>query len=580
MNFRSTTFLLLFALAANAENIRGADNPPRQRSLSILDLLPPGIIDDLVVKDLLTSEFEPVLQAVVSSQFTIGEHTISEEDLQPFSVYSDPTEESHLYKADVSDGTVFVSKDVDGKLMSAVKMSTLSGEIIQLANLSDNIFTTFSTSDLNQTKVQNIEFGPDMLAPVDGVVRSLAVMPANTKAYEENSSSSAGRKLSACTEVTVVRLSLKFDSQFCKEHGNSQDEVRAHIELIVATASSFYQVEGLCKAIEICDLEGFCNGDGSDTYRDMVSQTEAVCAAENDLLTTFTSYIRNNRPSECDNVHLLYGSEPDESEPYETATIGCAYTAQMCNRYSTGVNYFGFSTNNALQATLLAHELGHNIGSTHSPAQGPFPREFIMKPYMCDCRTFDDDSTSRINDFVASKKSDTCTRTESSPTPVSTSSPTSAPDEVSEESTFSTDVSLMGQIGTAFYESLPIKIISQDRTSVTIEVSNTWSETVISHIYTRHDNMSRDSTCHELLEVSKSDTAQYTIECMFEVPVAHVDLFVSDDSFSEVLDSAEVPLCCHPDEDDVTPTVQYTFIVQCVEQSTVDGQRKLRRSSQ
>jgi hypothetical protein len=412
MLFKTATLLSFFALA-NAESIRGTEN----RQL----LLPEGVIENLINKNLLQSTFRPV-QQIVGSHFTIDGATISEEDLQPFSVYSDPTEESHLFKAEVTGGTVFVSK-VDGVIISAMKVGAQSGEIIQLANLEGNIFTTFSTSNLDDTKVQQFEYGPEISPPegrrgLDSITRG------------EQSGSSPARKLAACEEFTVVRLSLKFDSQFCKEHGNSQARVRAHIEEIVATASAFYQAEGLCKKIEICDLEGFCNGDGGDTYRDMVTQTDAVCGQDNDLLTTFTSYMQNNPTvSQCDNYHLFYGDEPDGSDPYETTIIGCAYVGQMCTPYSTGVNYYGFTNNNALQATLLAHELGHNLGSGHfTPAEGSYQREFIMEPYICDCREFDASSASQINDFVASKQSSTCTRTDDAgPAPAPTPAPTSAP---------------------------------------------------------------------------------------------------------------------------------------------------------
>jgi hypothetical protein len=416
MIFKSVTLLSFFALANAEKSIHGAEN--RQLPVDdLLGLLPSGVIDNLISKDLLKSTFQPVLQQVLGSQFTIDGETIREEDLHSFSVYSNPTEESHLFKAEVTGGTVFVSK-VDGEVISAVKVGAQSGEIVQLANLASDIFTTFSTSDLDKSKVQQFEYGPDLLGPDDR--RGLESITLG-----EQARSSTARNLAACEEFTVIRLSLKFDSQFCKEHGSAQAQVRAHIEGIVATASSFYQAEGLCKKIEICDLEGFCNDNGSDTYRDMVTQTSAVCGESNDLLTTFTSYIQSNSPSQCDNYHLLYGNEPDGSDPYETTIIGCAYTRQMCNNYATGVNYYGFTNNAALQATLLAHELGHNIGSGHSPAEGPFPREFIMEPYICDCRKFDASSATQINDFVASRQSTTCTRTEGAGP--STAPPTPAP---------------------------------------------------------------------------------------------------------------------------------------------------------
>jgi hypothetical protein len=154
MIFKSVTLLSVFAFA-NAGNSRLLQNDRLGGGL----VVPSGVIDNLISKDLLMSTFQPVLQEVVDNQFTIDGETVSEKDLQPFSVHSDSTEESHLFKAKVTGGTVFVSK-VDGKVTSAEKIGAQSGEIIQLANLAGNIFTTFSTFDLNLTKVELFEYGP------------------------------------------------------------------------------------------------------------------------------------------------------------------------------------------------------------------------------------------------------------------------------------------------------------------------------------------------------------------------------------------------------------------------------------
>jgi hypothetical protein len=145
------------------------------------------------------------------------------------------------------------------------------------------------------------------------------------------------------------------------------------------------------------------------------------------------------------------------------------------------------------------------------------------------------------------------------------------------------DITLAGQIGSTNYDSLPIKIVSQDTKSVTIEVSNTWGEDVLSNMFTRYeDETSLKTTCHELTQVTKIDTSRYTIACMLEDPVAHVDIFVTDNSFSADLDDAAVPQCCHPEVDVVAPsrTVQYIFMLQCVSQCPAEGiQRHLLRGS-
>jgi hypothetical protein len=145
------------------------------------------------------------------------------------------------------------------------------------------------------------------------------------------------------------------------------------------------------------------------------------------------------------------------------------------------------------------------------------------------------------------------------------------------------DVSLLGTIGSVDYESLPITIISQDTHSVTIEVSNTWGEDVISNMFVRYDETNLESTCHETTQVTKTSTSRYTIACMSANSMALVDLFVADDSFNEFDNNAEVPECCHPEATDVLvpPTAQYVFEIQCASQDCpAEGiQRKLLRGS-
>jgi hypothetical protein len=144
------------------------------------------------------------------------------------------------------------------------------------------------------------------------------------------------------------------------------------------------------------------------------------------------------------------------------------------------------------------------------------------------------------------------------------------------------DIALENQIGSLTYDSLPINIISQDTTSVTIEVANTWSKDVVSKMFVQYDESNLDTTCKEMQEVAKTDTpSQYTIACMSGAPVALVDIFVTDDSFPAADSTATVPECCHPEADvAATPTVQYTYKLACRSLCSAGGiQRQLLRGS-
>lgn len=145
------------------------------------------------------------------------------------------------------------------------------------------------------------------------------------------------------------------------------------------------------------------------------------------------------------------------------------------------------------------------------------------------------------------------------------------------------DISLVDQVGSGNYESLPIKIVSQDTTSITIDVYNTWDGDALSNMFTRYDDTSFETTCPEMRDVAKTDApSRYTIACTSNGAVAHVDIFVSKPSFStELGDTADVPKCCHPQADFLAPAVQYIFLLQCVSQCPTEGmaRRRLRGSS-
>ena len=85
------------------------------------------------------------------------------------------------------------------------------------------------------------------------------------------------------------------------------------------------------------------------------------------LLDSFTEYVRDNRDAleralgvEIDNAHLL------TARNLGGATIGLAWTGGMCDALgrSSAVEQSAFSSK-AFVGTIVAHELGHNLGMPH-----------------------------------------------------------------------------------------------------------------------------------------------------------------------------------------------------------------------
>lgn len=84
------------------------------------------------------------------------------------------------------------------------------------------------------------------------------------------------------------------------------------------------------------------------------------------------------------------------------SVIGCAWIGQCrstINGY--GVNHITFTNDLAVQTTLFAHELGHNLGSNHLASRGG---DYIMEPYINDgSEEFYGDSANAIDRHVNSR---------------------------------------------------------------------------------------------------------------------------------------------------------------------------------
>ncbi|KAL3923984.1 MAG: hypothetical protein SGILL_001322 [Bacillariaceae sp.] len=129
-----------------------------------------------------------------------------------------------------------------------------------------------------------------------------------------------------------------------------------------------------------------------------------------------------------------------------------------------------------------------------------------------------------------------------------------------------TEPELIGSAIETDYPDLPIEIVSQDTTSVTFTVTNTFQETV--RIFTQYqpDGKFGEAECLEeenVIQGSEVDT--YTAECMHNVAITVVNIWVvsTEESLSIITDNDEVPGCCLTEEWEQVPTVQFTLKIPC-----------------
>ncbi len=113
-------------------------------------------------------------------------------------------------------------------------------------------------------------------------------------------------------------------------------------------------------------------------------------------------------------AHLLTGRNQ-----FGGSVIGQAYLNSVCSNFALGV-----SANHSQMVTLVAHEIGHNVGSRHDPDIG-CSSGFIMWPSLNGSQSFSDCSRRVITDFLASRPN--CLFGDDPPPTTTTAPPTTLP---------------------------------------------------------------------------------------------------------------------------------------------------------
>lgn len=178
-----------------------------------------------------------------------------------------------------------------------------------------------------------------------------------------------------------IKLALAFDSSYCAQQGSYINAVSA-LERLVSNVATLYEAS-TCFKLEVGHIEGYCNP-SADVYKPGVEINKSGCGSTTGLLQFFRDFWNNNRTNvDRDLAHFVSGTGLECSS--KGCVIGCAYNGPLCTSraFSYGVNFMTFTGNQALQDTLLAHELGHNIGSPHdNDISNDY--KYIMEPFIND----------------------------------------------------------------------------------------------------------------------------------------------------------------------------------------------------
>lgn len=174
------------------------------------------------------------------------------------------------------------------------------------------------------------------------------------------------------------------------------------------------------------------------------------------------------------------------------------------------------------------------------------------------------------------------------PTPSPTKSPTEEPthplvplgdDDITDDLYFPPvgpeecpeDLLILKHIGTKEYPNDAVKIISQDTTTVTVQIDQKFSTEEVSHFYYQFYENHFDNKCYEEQDWTLEESIEITVQCTVNTKIALLELWIADPSFSSDND-ATIPKCCHPTVPEDVPVTKYMLEIKCESECPVIAQ--------
>ena len=174
------------------------------------------------------------------------------------------------------------------------------------------------------------------------------------------------------------------------------------------------------------------------------------------------------------------------------------------------------------------------------------------------------------------------------PTPSPTKSPTEEPthplvplgdDDITDDLYFPPvgpeecpeDLLILKHIGTKEYPNDAVKIISQDTTTVTVQIDQKFSTEEVSHFYYQFYENHFDNKCYEEQDWTLDEPIEITVQCTVNTKIALLELWIADPSFSSDND-ATIPKCCHPTVPEDVPVTKYMLEIKCESECPVIAQ--------
>jgi len=125
------------------------------------------------------------------------------------------------------------------------------------------------------------------------------------------------------------------------------------------------------------------------------------------------------------------------------------------------------------------------------------------------------------------------------------------------------DILLVKQVGIKEYPHEGVQIIETGEDSVTVRVSQVYSDVSIDHFYYQYYQNYFNNKCFEEQGFEAEEFMDITIQCTKHSKVALLELWIADDSVETGGDNAVIPECCHPTAPPETPVTKYMIEIKC-----------------
>ena len=165
-----------------------------------------------------------------------------------------------------------------------------------------------------------------------------------------------------CSTFRVMDVAIAYDSSFCNHYGGAA-KTESYIADVVAGASKYFEVDGLCTTLRLSHVEGYCNP-ATDIYRELLDNRNRT---HDGVLDGFRHRWRINHPTvKRSAAHLFTTSDPngvDEESRIQGLAYACALVQQdlcACTDYSYAMEWI---YKGVAASEVFAHELAHNFGA-------------------------------------------------------------------------------------------------------------------------------------------------------------------------------------------------------------------------